>query len=121
MSLKLPQGFSFFGSVGWFPERKGDWAVKNKLTPSFKLQTDKEIYRPGDSVTATIEICSPKISKGFTGPEHSRDGIPSLLVDNLTFEIKGIEKLDTQWFATQKPLPGSKQRRGSFLLPSNLY
>ncbi|KAG1326795.1 hypothetical protein COCNU_01G007290 [Cocos nucifera] len=120
MSLKLPQGFSFFGSVGWFDDRKGDWAVKNKSTPSFKLQTDKEIYRPGDSVTATIEISSPKISKGSTGAEHPSDGIPSLLVDNLTFEIKGIEKLDTQWFATQKPLPGSKQRRGEQLFLDSL-
>ncbi|XP_026664806.1 uncharacterized protein LOC103718423 isoform X2 [Phoenix dactylifera] len=120
MSRKLPQGFSFFGNVGWFDGRKGDSAVKNKFTPSFKLQTDKEIYRPGDSVTATIEICSLKISKGLTEAEHSSDSIPSLLVDNLTFEIKGIEKLDTQWFATQKPLPGSKQRRGEQLFLDSL-
>ncbi|TKY68828.1 RAB6A-GEF complex partner protein 2 [Spatholobus suberectus] len=33
-------------------------------------------------------------------------------MERLSFEIKGIEKLDTQWFATQKTLPGSKQRRG---------
>ncbi|XP_008782854.2 uncharacterized protein LOC103702287 isoform X2 [Phoenix dactylifera] len=115
MSLKLPQGFSFFRSVGWFDDKKGDSAANHNFTPSFKLQTDKEIYRPGDSVTATIEICCPKISKGVTDAEHSSDGISSFLVDNLTFEIKGIEKLDTQWFATQKPLPGSKQRRGEQL------
>lgn len=111
--MKLPQGFSFFRSVGWFDDKKGDSAANHNFNPSFKLQTDKEIYRPGDSVTATIEICCPKTSKGVTGAGHSSDGIYPFLVDNLAFEIKGIEKMDTQWFATQKPLPGSKQRRGS--------
>ncbi|KAI9100724.1 hypothetical protein K1719_024086 [Acacia pycnantha] len=36
-------------------------------------------------------------------------------VERLSFEIKGIEKLDVQWFATQKPLPGSKQKRGEYV------
>ncbi|XP_073117879.1 uncharacterized protein [Elaeis guineensis] len=115
MSLKLPQGFSVLRSVGWFDDKKGDSAANHSFTPSLKLQTDKEIYRPGDSVTAAIEICCPKISKGVTQAGHLSDGISSFLVDNLTFEIKGIEKLDTQWFATQKPLPRSKQRRGEQL------
>ncbi|KAG1364215.1 hypothetical protein COCNU_11G010420 [Cocos nucifera] len=115
MSLKLPQGFSFFRSVGWFDDKKVDSAANHNFVLSFKLRTDKEIYRPGDSVTAAIEICCPKILNGVTEAEHLSDGISSFLVDNLTFEIKGIEKLDTQWFATQKPLPGSKQRRGEQL------
>ncbi|XP_027335920.1 uncharacterized protein LOC113849892 isoform X2 [Abrus precatorius] len=67
--------------------------------PTLKLETDRQVYRPGDPVVVTVQISNP--SNGY-----------SLLVERLSFEIKGIEKLDTQWFATQKPLPGSKQRRG---------
>ncbi|XP_057457064.1 uncharacterized protein LOC130748005 [Lotus japonicus] len=69
------------------------------LVPTLKLETDKQVYRPGDPVVVTIQISNP--SNGY-----------SFLMERLSFEIKGIEKLDTQWFATQKPLPGSKQRRG---------
>lgn len=70
--------------------------------PSVKLEADKKVYRPGDSVTITIEIRNPP-------------GECSLLVDKLSFETKGIEKLDTQWFTTHKPLPDSSnihKRRG---------
>ncbi|KAL5538220.1 hypothetical protein UlMin_046192 [Ulmus minor] len=77
--------------------------LKTEVFPTLKLQTDKEVYRPGDPIVVTIEIGNPA-SNG--------DEVFSLLVERLSFEIKGIEKLDTQWFATQKPLPGSKQRRG---------
>ncbi|KAF7152841.1 hypothetical protein RHSIM_Rhsim01G0140000 [Rhododendron simsii] len=35
---------------------------------------------------------------------------PSLLIERLAFEIKGIEKLDALWFTTQKSSPDSKQR-----------
>ncbi|XP_073001113.1 uncharacterized protein [Typha latifolia] len=115
MSLKLPQGFSFFKSVGWFNDKSGESAAKKELSPTLKLQTDKEIYRPGDSVTVTLEICSPTSSKEDPGTAVSTEDISSLLVDNLSFEVKGIEKLDSLWFSTQKPLPGSKQRRGEHL------
>ncbi|GJN26085.1 hypothetical protein PR202_gb13988 [Eleusine coracana subsp. coracana] len=65
MSLKLPlpQGFSFLKSVGWFEDRKADSAARQHLSPTLKLQTDKEVYRPGDSVTVTIEISSPATLK----------------------------------------------------------
>uniref|UniRef100_A0A0A9ERQ1 Uncharacterized protein n=1 Tax=Arundo donax TaxID=35708 RepID=A0A0A9ERQ1_ARUDO len=58
MSLKLPlpQGFSL-KSVGWFDDRKVDLAAKQQLSPTLKLQTDKELHRPSNFVTATIEIC----------------------------------------------------------------
>ncbi|KAM0922826.1 hypothetical protein ACQ4PT_005925 [Festuca glaucescens] len=114
LRLPLPQGLSFFKSVGWFEDSKVDAAAKQQLSPKFKLQTDKEVYRPGDSVTATIEICSPTSLKDDAGTVSGED-IPSLLVDGLSFELKGIEKLDSQWFSVPKPLPGSKQRRGEFL------
>ncbi|XP_020081948.1 uncharacterized protein LOC109724938 [Ananas comosus] len=111
MSLKLSQSFAFFRSLGLFDDKKETSGAKQEASPTLKVQTDKEIYRPGDSVTATIEICSPRSSKEDT----EKEDFSSLLIDNVSFEVKGIEKLDTQWFSTQKPLPGSKQRRGERL------
>lgn len=75
------------------------------VQPSLKLEADKKVYRPGDPVTITIEIRNPP-------------GECSLLVDKLSFEAKGIEKLDTQWFTTHKPLPDSnsnQKRRGEYV------
>ncbi|KAK3141198.1 hypothetical protein QOZ80_4BG0330730 [Eleusine coracana subsp. coracana] len=117
MSLKLPlpQGFSFLKSVGWFEDRKADSAARQHLSPTLKLQTDKEVYRPGDSVTVTIEISSPATLKDDARQTVSGEDVPSLLLDSLSFELKGIEKLDSQWFSVPKPLPGSKQRRGEHL------
>lgn len=71
-------------------------------TPQLKLEADKEVYRPGDLITVTIEIKNASSSW-------------SLLIEKLNFEIKGIEKLDTQWFTTPKPSPDSRQRRGTYL------
>ena len=115
MSLKipLPQGLSFLRSVGWLEDRKVDSASKQQLSPTLKLQTDKEVYRPGDSVTVTIEIHSPSSLKDDAGQAVSGEDASSLLLDALSFELKGIEKLDSQWFSVPKPLPGSKQRRGT--------
>lgn len=112
MSLKLPQGFSFFGGGGWFDDKKSNSSKKPEFSPSFKLQTDKEVYRPGDFITATIEISNPGVSKDTNVAEPSSNEVCSLLVDNLAFEIKGVEKLDSQWFSIQQPLPGTKQKRG---------
>ncbi|WRX13626.1 Reduced growth phenotype protein 1 - like 1 [Theobroma cacao] len=102
----LPIRFSFFGGGG--SSKVGNYVEgdKSELNPTLKLQTDKDVYRPGDSVYVTIEICNP-LASGNTGSI-----VPSLLIERLGFEIKGIEKLDIQWFATQKPLAGTKQRRG---------
>ncbi|PUZ49437.1 hypothetical protein GQ55_7G325800 [Panicum hallii var. hallii] len=118
MSLKipLPQGLSFLRSVGWLEDRKVDSAAKQQLSPTLKLQTDKEVYRPGDSVTVTIEIHSPASLKDDAGQTVSGEDASSLLLDVLSFELKGIEKLDSQWFSVPKPLPGSKQRRGEHTL-----
>ena len=112
LRLPLPQGLSFLRSVVWFEDSKADSAAKQQLSPKLKLQTDKDVYRPGDSVTATIEICSPISLKDDAGTVSSEDA-PSLFVDGLSFELKGIEKLDSQWFSVPKPIPGSKQRRGT--------
>ncbi|OIW18844.1 hypothetical protein TanjilG_25287 [Lupinus angustifolius] len=73
--------------------------VAEKVVPTLKLETDREVYRPCDPLVVTIQISIP--SNGY-----------SFLVERLSFKIKGIEKLDTHWFATQKTVPGSKQKRG---------
>ncbi|XP_047177305.1 uncharacterized protein LOC124844411 isoform X1 [Vigna umbellata] len=69
------------------------------ISPTLKLETDRQVYRPGDPVLVTIQISNPANGCSF-------------LMERLGFEIRGIEKLDTQWFATQKPLPGTRHRRG---------
>ena len=109
-------GFSFFRSTGWFDEKKVDLSSKQDVAPSLSILLDKEIYRPGDLVTATVEICSPKVSNGYTDGGNWSNKASSFLLDNFSFEVKGLEKLDSQWFSTQKPLPGLKQRRGSVFL-----
>ncbi|KAI4353091.1 hypothetical protein L6164_002065 [Bauhinia variegata] len=95
----LQGGFSIFGGGN---SNSVDNSSKSKLLPTLKLEADREVYRPGDPVVVSIEISN--ISNGF-----------SLLVERLSFELKGIEKLDSQWFATQKPVKGSKQRRGEYV------
>ncbi|KAJ1396102.1 Immunoglobulin E-set [Sesbania bispinosa] len=94
----LQRRFSIFGG--------GDSRLVNnnsskgeELLPTLKLETDRQVYKPGDPVIVTIQISNPSNEYSF-------------LMERLSFEIKGTEKLDTQWFVTQKPLPPSKQRRG---------
>ncbi|XP_044490532.1 uncharacterized protein LOC123214665 isoform X2 [Mangifera indica] len=101
----LAAGFSLFGGGGGGggSYKAVDNSREGEVLPRLKLETDKDVYRPGDSLYITIEICNPLCDDA---------SLSSLLIEGLAFEIKGIEKLDSQWFATQKPLPGSKQRRG---------
>lgn len=109
LEAMLASRFSFFGGGGSNKvgnSVEGDKKEFKELNPTLKLQTDRDVYRPGDSVYVTIEICNP-FTSGNTGAI-----VPSLLIEKLGFEIKGIEKLDTQWYATQKPAAGTKQRRG---------
>lgn len=121
MQPKISQGFSFFGGRGSLsyedkktvPSSAG--TLKEELAPSLKLQMDKDVYRPNDSIIATVEIWNPYNARELSEIEHGVDDDYSIMVENLTFEIKGIEKLDTQWFSTQKPLPGSKQKRGEHI------
>lgn len=99
------RGFSFFnitagiGSGGGGGTGRKSNATMDLPQPQLKLEPDREVYRPGDPVTITVEIKNPTTSC-------------SLLIEKLSFEIKGIEKLDTQWFSTPKSSPDSKQRRG---------
>ena len=62
--------------------------------PTLKIQPDKDVYRPDNPLIVTIQISNP-------------DTACSLLLDRIGFEIRVVEKLDSQRFATHKPLPGS--------------
>ncbi|EEF44137.1 uncharacterized protein LOC8258066 [Ricinus communis] len=86
-----------------------DDALKTEVSPTIKMQLDKDVYRPGDSVFVTIDISYPSNTETTTLLSSSSC---SLLIERLGFEIKGIEKLDPQWFSTHKPLPGSAHSRG---------
>ncbi|GFP81372.1 receptor homology region transmembrane domain-and ring domain-containing protein 2 [Phtheirospermum japonicum] len=99
-SNKPSRRFSFFGLTSSSAAAASGRA--NVDPPQLKLEADREVYRPGDLVTVTIEIKNPTSSL-------------SLLIEKLGFEIKGIEKLDTQWFNTPKPSSDSKQRRGEYV------
>ncbi|XP_038904899.1 uncharacterized protein LOC120091119 isoform X2 [Benincasa hispida] len=91
--------FSIFGTGA--SADKVENSAKSEVFPGLKLRSDKDVYRPGDPVVVTIEICSSVAQFDC-----------SLLIERLSFEIIGLQKLDAQWFSTQKPIPGSKQRRG---------
>ena len=96
---KPSRGFSFFGiAAGGGGGGAGDNG-KTDDPPKLNLGSDREVYRPSDLVNITVEIKNPK-------------ALFSLLIEKLSFEIKGVEKLDTNWFSTPKPSPDSKQRRG---------
>lgn len=111
MQPKGSQRFSFLGRGSFsIDDKKPD--VKKEVAPSLKLRLDKDVYRPGDSVTAMIEFQNPNSGNGAPEMELAVADDHSILVECLTFELKGIEKLDTQWFTTQKPPTGSKQKRG---------
>lgn len=95
---KPPRGFSIFGMGG----RDGDNSKSSDPPPLIKLETDRQVYRPGDPVVITIEIENPVANC-------------SLLVETLRFEMRGIEKCDSQWFTTHKSLD-SKNKRGIHIL-----
>lgn len=94
---KPPRGFSIFGMGG----RDGDNSKSSDPPPLIKLETDRQVYRPGDPVVITIEIENPVANC-------------SLLVETLRFEMRGIEKCDSQWFTTHKSLD-SKNKRGEYI------
>jgi len=104
---------AFFGSGGSRKVDNSSDGRKDELVPTLKVQTDKDVYRPGDSILVTIEISNPKDGA-------SEEVMSSLLIEKLGFAIRGIQKLDNQWFATQKPLPGSKQRRGLYCVSARV-
>ncbi len=83
--------------------------------PSVRLSLDRKGYRPGDMVVATIEVANenPSYSSARRTPRASV--ADAVLMEDLSVEVRGIEKLDPQWLVTPKPTSGSKQRRGEDL------
>ncbi|PSS05624.1 Xin actin-binding repeat-containing protein [Actinidia chinensis var. chinensis] len=106
---KASRGFSLFGRCD-SAEKANNRGGSVAPPPSLKVRTDRDVYRPGDPVLVTIEIRN-NVSTSSSGSYAEY----SLLLEKLTFDMKGIKKLDTQWFTTQKPMPDLKQRRGLFL------
>ena len=104
----LSSRFSFLG-IGSSSNEVNDSLSGSgtKIKPSLSVQTDKDVYRPGDFIFVTLEVGY------YAVRDHENGASPSVLVDKLSFEVKGLEKLDVQWFSAQKPSPGSKGRRGT--------
>lgn len=114
MEAMLPRRFSIFSGGNSTKSRQG---VRRELPlPTLICRTDREVYRPGDEVLVTIEIQTPNVDS-----DVSNGAVCSFLIKNLSFEIKGMEKVDSQWFATQKPLQESRQRRGAAYRTFFLY
>ena len=86
-------------------------ASSKNLPPALKLSLEKKAYRPGDTVVATVEIVN-EAPVGKPGPIRDLAG-EAVLMEDLSVEVRGIEKLDPQWMVTPKPPAGSKTRKGS--------
>eukprot|EP01018_Ginkgo_biloba_P022779 Gb_09211 [translate_table: standard] len=120
MLSSIPQVFPFFKKGGPLIDNSSESSFcstsksENETSlPLLKVSTDREAYRPGDLINATVEIYNQKCSVDNSAEtELEADVRDAIQIENLIVEVKGIEKLDTQWFVTQKPSPGSKQRRG---------
>lgn len=119
MLSSIPQVFPFFRKGGPFIEhgRENSFSsatsLENDSSSILKVSTDREVYRPGDLIIATVEVHNGKCLVGNNArSELSLDVRDAIQIENLIVEVKGIEKLDTQWVITQKPSPGAKQRRG---------
>jgi hypothetical protein len=86
-------------------------AASKNLPPALKLSLEKKAYRPGDTVVATVEIVN-EAPVGKPGLMRDLAG-EAVLMEDLSVEVRGIEKLDPQWMVTPKPPAGSKTRKGS--------
>lgn len=88
--------------------RTGASKIRNP-PPVVKVGLERKVYRPGDTVVATIEIGNEG-GGGKVGMVRDATG-DAVLMEDLSVEVRGIEKLDPQWLVTPKP-PTAKQRRG---------
>ncbi|RID56909.1 hypothetical protein BRARA_F00324 [Brassica rapa] len=105
----LSSRFSFLGMSSFNEVSEPSGVSESKVKPTLSLQTDKDVYRPGDFIFVTLEV-------GYSpGMDHENGANPSVLVEKLSFEVKGVEKLETQWFSTQKSSPRSKGRKGEHI------
>ncbi|EPS70181.1 hypothetical protein M569_04579 [Genlisea aurea] len=70
--------------------------------PHLKLEVDKQVHRPGDLLTMTISI-------------NNHANRRSLLIQMLSFECRGMEKLDGQWFSVPNTDADSQKGRGEYV------
>ncbi|GAA0162665.1 hypothetical protein LIER_18705 [Lithospermum erythrorhizon] len=97
---KPSAAFSLFSGGG---RRKPPNQAAAPPSPKVVVELDKEVYRPGEAISITISV-------------KNSANTCSLLIEKLSFEIKGIEKLDSQWFNVKKlSETHSKHRRGEYL------
>lgn len=74
--------------------------------PSLKVSLERKVYRPGDTVVATIEVANE-------APGMVRDlAADAVLMADMLVEVRGIEKIDPTWLITPKPPSGPRQRKG---------
>jgi hypothetical protein len=74
--------------------------------PSLKVSLERKVYRPGDTVVATIEVANE-------APGMVRDLVAdAVLMADMLVEVRGIEKIDPTWLITPKPPSGPRQRKG---------
>ncbi|KAH7437464.1 hypothetical protein KP509_05G073300 [Ceratopteris richardii] len=110
MLAGIPEVFPFLKRER---QQGGDLSKRHEETshqaPSVKLSTDKNAYRPGDTILATIEVFCDKNSPQLSSAEF-------FLLENLVVQVKGIEKLDPQWLIAPEIPRGSKQRRGERMI-----
>ncbi|KAL0696854.1 hypothetical protein Bca4012_064034 [Brassica carinata] len=101
----LASRFSFLG-IGSNQVNESLGVSGSKVKPTLSVETDKDVYRPGDFIFVTLEVGYSSVR------DHQNGANPSVLVEKLSFEVKGVEKLEIQWFSTQKSSPRSKGRIG---------
>ncbi|KAG2304816.1 hypothetical protein Bca52824_033467 [Brassica carinata] len=104
----LASRFSFLG-IGSNQVNESLGVSGSKVKPTLSVETDKDVYRPGDFIFVTLEVGYSSVR------DHQNGANPSVLVEKLSFEVKGVEKLEIQWFSTQKSSPRSKGRIGEHI------
>ncbi|KAH9296524.1 hypothetical protein KI387_040112, partial [Taxus chinensis] len=116
MLSSIPQVFPFFKKGGPLESsfsKSSSLENESVSTATLKVSTDREAYRPGDLIIATVEVHNAKcLVRSGEQTEVGLDARDAVQIEKIIVEVKGVEKFDTQWVITQKPLPGSKQRRG---------
>ena len=75
------------------------------------MSTNQESYWPGELIITTVEVRNGKcLVDNNAQSEVGLDVIDEIQIENLIVEVKGIEKLDTQWVIAQNLSLGEKQR-----------
>eukprot|EP00252_Welwitschia_mirabilis_P001311 TRINITY_DN11197_c0_g1_i2.p1 TRINITY_DN11197_c0_g1~~TRINITY_DN11197_c0_g1_i2.p1 ORF type:complete len:553 (-),score=84.58 TRINITY_DN11197_c0_g1_i2:366-2024(-) len=123
MISKFSQVFPLFGKGSSFLQNgRENYSLENAKndrlgSPSLNVSTDRKAYRPGDSIVVTIVVRTGKFSCDSDEQiDQVEDCETAYQIDDLVVQFKGIEKLDPQWIVRQKPLPGSRHKRGEHII-----